>query len=264
MISVIIPTYNSSDYIVDCLNSILSQTYKDWEIIVVDDASEDNTQITVEQYVNNNNLNGCLKYYRNESKRGVSAARNIGIKASKRKFVSFLDSDDIWYPQKLEKVMDVFRDFPEVDLVCHNEYTTINGKIANNMEYSKKVVGLDLKNKTSLYKKLISDNFLSASAVTTKRICLENELFDETLIVAEDYDLWLRLARKYQFFFLPEFLGEFRKINADSLSTNLYQRFKGLLQVTKKNKSYVGTTAFYVKSLRCYLFLLKNWLLQRW
>ncbi len=253
MISIIIPTYNSSNYLRDSLSSVLNQTFKDWEIIVVDGGSRDNTQSVVEDFMKYNNLAGRLKYYRYENHIGVSEARNAGIKASSREFISFLDSDDIWYPNKLERVINIFLKFPRVDLVCHDELLSINGEIIDKLKYSEKLKNLS--DKATVYENLFLENFLSTSAVTVKRYCLKDNLFDTTLLVAEDYDLWLRLSYKYQFYFLDEFLGEYRKIENEALSNNIRRMCAGEIQVLKKNRNrkLFGSSRFYKRVFLVYL-----------
>ncbi len=249
MISIIIPTYNSANCIRIAINSVLQQAYNDWEIIIVDDYSQDDTSIVVEKCLKDNNLEGHLAYYRHKSNKGVSASRNTGIKVSAGEFISFLDADDIWYPEKLEKVMCVFQKFPDIDLVCHNEYFSINGKRVKKGEYSKVMTKLELKDKVKVYKKLLSKNFLSCSAVTVRRACLENELFDENLHFGEDYDLWLRLSRKFQFYFLDAFLGEYRDMQTKSLSKDIKKVYPCRVQIFKKNIVYTGKLYFYKKKL---------------
>jgi len=113
MVSVIIPTYNSAHILGDSLGSVLSQTFKNWEIVLVDDASQDNTPTVVEKLTKNNNLNGRLRYIRHKKNMGVSSAKNTGIKAAKGGLISFLDADDIWYPYKLERVIKIFSKFDQ-------------------------------------------------------------------------------------------------------------------------------------------------------
>lgn len=259
MVSVVIPAYNSASYIEGCLDSVFKQTFKDWEVIIIDDGSNDDTRIVIEEYINRSNiLSGRFQYLRNEKNMGAAAARNPGIEVSRGDFISFLDSDDIWRPQKLERVMDIFDRFSEVDLVCHNEYMTKDCKIIRKLEYDKNVKNLNLSDKDLVYRKLFLGNFLSTSAVTIRKACLKNMLFDETFSVAEDYDLWLRLARTCRFYFLPDFLGEFRIINNNSLSGDFNKVFKGYIEVANKNKADAGKIIFYIRMLRCYLFLFKN------
>ena len=255
MISIIIPTYNSSRFLGYSLTSILKQTYKDWEIIVVDDASQDDTNLIVEKFIEENNLNNRLNYCRHEKNRGVSAAKNTGIKAAKGELISFLDADDIWYPYKLERVINIFSKFPEIDLVCHNEFLSVNGAVKQKLDYSKKAARVNLRDNEQVYKKLFLVNFLSTSAVTVKKRCLERELFDETLIVAEDYDLWLRLSRRCKFYFHDEYLGEYRKIidNSCSLSSDIKRMYKDAIKVLNKNRKWIGRGTFYSRVLQVYL-----------
>ncbi|MEM8828125.1 MAG: glycosyltransferase family 2 protein [Cyanobacteria bacterium P01_G01_bin.19] len=99
LVSVVIPTYNRADLILRAINSVCSQTYQNWEIIVVDDCSEDNTSAIVKEKIMNNSR---LRYYCHSDNLGGSAARNTGIEQARGEYVAFLDSDDVWLPQKLE------------------------------------------------------------------------------------------------------------------------------------------------------------------
>ena len=268
MVSVVIPTYNSAHILEVSHGSVLKQTFKAREIVLEDDASQDNTLVMVEKFIKNNNLVNRFKYCRHEKNTGVAAAKNTGIKASCGEFISFLDADDIWLSNILECVMNIFHKFPEIDLVCHNELLSINGIIKKKLNYSKKTVKLNLNNKALVYKHLFLSNFLSTSAVTMKRYCLQNEIFDETLLVAEDYDLWLRLSRKYRFYFLDEFLGEYRKIETNALSNDVRRMCTGEVRVLNKNKINIGNIIFYkrifVLYLRAVLKILRCGLLEVW
>ncbi|MBF0104196.1 MAG: glycosyltransferase [Deltaproteobacteria bacterium] len=260
MISIIIPTYNSEKSIHDCLKSVLDQTFADWEIIVVDDGSHDLTRSIIESFGKKNGLNNRLVTHYFKKNRGASAARNKGIRLATGDYIAFLDSDDVWYPKKLETVMAILSGDNTVDLVCHNENMVVNRKIIKELYYSRTLKDINSSPPQKIFRTLIGKNFLSPSAVTIKKTCLVEHPFDEGLMVAEDYDLWLRLSRRYRFYFLDAFLGEFKADNPLSLSNRAAYKcmFECLLKVISKQKNQMSAFAYYKRIIFCYLFLFKN------
>ena len=189
-VSVIVPTYNCATYLPDAIDSVLAQTFKDFEIIIVDDGSTDNTREVVKKY-------GLqIKYIYQENK-GPSAARNLGIQSSNGQYIAFLDSDDIWLPQKLELQMNEFLKSPSTGLVTCGRYNIdSNGALQEclcDISYISRTKALDL---------FLTKNILHGgnSQVVIKRECLDKVgLFDEELHVAEDWDLWLKICKQYDF-----------------------------------------------------------------
>lgn len=110
LVSIITPVYNSSKYIDQCIESVLSQTYSNWEMIVVNDKSTDNSRAIIEEYVRKDPR---IKLFNNEKNMGVAATRNKALEVSKGRFVAFLDSDDFWAPRKLER---------QIDFMINNNY----------------------------------------------------------------------------------------------------------------------------------------------
>ena len=187
-VSIIIPTYNSAKYIPDAINSILNQTFKDYEIIIVDDGSTDNTREILNKY------NSKIRYIYQENK-GPSAARNIGIKNAKGKYIAFLDADDIWLPDKLQRQMKLFANESSVSFVYTSSYImNENGFILRKMQcYNRS------------RRKILNELYLSKSIGNTSSTIIKKEcfdkvgLFDETLTVAEDWDMWLRICQRFRF-----------------------------------------------------------------
>ena len=185
LVSVIIPSYNRGWILKDAIDSVLSQDYRHFELLVIDDGSTDNTQ-------------DILKYYKKDirvicqSNKGVSAARNIGITSSTGSLIAFLDSDDFWLPGKLSRQVDFFVSNPDA-LICQTEETWIrNGKKVNPKIKHKKKSG-------DIFIPSLLLCLISPSAVMLKRSLFDNVgMFDETLPACEDYDLWLRISYKYQ------------------------------------------------------------------
>ena len=202
LISVVIPTYNRADFLQAALNSVLCQTYQNWEIIVVDNNSIDDTEKIVTSFNNDK-----IKLIKVNNYSVIGYSRNVGIKQSKGDWVAFLDSDDIWYPKKLERIVAVIKNM-NIDVVCHDEM------LVNTLMNYKKILrhGSCAKN---LHEDLVlSGNCLSLSAASVRRefIIKQNIYFSELNdhIAIEDYIFWLQLASvKAIFKFIHEILGEY-------------------------------------------------------
>ncbi len=209
MISVIIPTYNRAGFLKEAILSVLDQdyfvTHPDFELWVVDDGSQDFTRDLVKDF-------GNKVLYLYQSNRGVSSARNKGLEVSSGEFVAFLDSDDLWKPQKISRQMDFMCAHPEAVCCCTEEIWIRRGKFVNP------------KNKHRKYSGWVFDKFLPlcllslSSALFRRRIFAEIGSFDEELPACEDYDLGLRLAHSYPVDFIPEPLIVKRGGHVDQLS----------------------------------------------
>jgi glycosyltransferase involved in cell wall biosynthesis len=183
-VSVIIPTYNRGCVIKEAIESVLEQEYTEFELIVVDDGSTDATFEVLDSYRN------VIKVLSQENK-GVSAARNRGIAEASGKFIAFLDSDDLWLPQKLSAQVDFFEQTPGA-LICQTEEVWIrNGLRVNPKKRHKKPSGM-------IFEPSLDLCLVSPSAVMMKRSLFDRiGGFDETLPACEDYDLWLRISCRF-------------------------------------------------------------------
>lgn len=183
-VSVIIPTYNRGWILKEAIESVLAQDYKDFELIVVDDGSTDNTSDVLALYGND------IRVFFQENK-GVSAARNRGILESSGKFIAFLDSDDLWLQQKLLTQVKFFNQTPDA-LICQTEEVWIrNGLRVNPKKRHKKPSGM-------IFKPSLELCLVSPSAVMIRRNLFDRVgEFDETLPACEDYDLWLRISCRF-------------------------------------------------------------------
>jgi glycosyltransferase involved in cell wall biosynthesis len=196
-ISVIIPTYNRVHLIGKAIKSVLNQTYQDFEIIVVDDGSTDNTEEVVKSFTDIK-----IHYICHKHNRGASAARNTGIKVSRGEYIAFLDSDDEWLPEKLDKQMKRFNnESSEVGVVYTGDYYID--------EKDKKVKKVHIPRKEGyIYEELLAGNYIGTpSALLVKKECFTKAgLFDEDLPACEDYDMWFRIAKYYKFRYVNDLL----------------------------------------------------------
>jgi len=189
-VSVIIPTYNRALLIRRAIASVLRQTYQDFEIIVIDDCSDDNTHVMVENFKDKR-----IRYIKHLENKGSAAARNTGIKIAQGEYIAFQDSDDEWLPEKLERQMNVFNNAPpEVGVV----YTRFK-KIKNNKRSYLAFYWVAQK-EGDIHNNLLNGNYITTSTTVIKRECFDKTgMFDESLPRFQDWELWLRISRYYHF-----------------------------------------------------------------
>lgn len=189
LISIIIPTYNREIELNFAVNSILDQTYKNWELIIVDNNSSDGTDNLIKKF--NDSRITLLKIINNGV---IASSRNKGIKESNGKYLAFLDSDDWWLPNKLMKCVDRINNSKDgIDLIYHSLYISNKRK---NIYTFKKIFARQLL--MPVFKDLILNNnpIATSSVLVSKEIVKKAGAFseDKSLIAAEDYDLWLRIS----------------------------------------------------------------------
>lgn len=220
-ISIIIPTYNRADLVLDAIQSVLSQDYPDYEIVVVDDGSTDNTKEMLAPLAGS----GAIQYIFQENQ-GRSAARNRGISVAKGFFLAFLDSDDLFEPGKLVKQVEFYSHNPGLGLV-HGGYTKFD-QLNNDLGYrdpswfSGRVYPGLLLHWFSL--------MATPTVMVPKAVMDEVGGFDEDLYIGEDLDMWRRIARKYPFGFINDGLARIRvhtgNTSADTISaTTEFERY---------------------------------------
>ena len=204
-VSVIIPTYNRAWIVRDAIDSVLGQTYADFELIVVDDGSTDRTPQILDAYGDR------LRVIR-QANQGVSAARNRGIGESSGPLIALLDSDDIWLPKKLAVQVDFFKRNPAA-LICQTEEIWIrNGLRVNPGKRHRKPSGM-------IFERSLELCLVSPSAVMVRRELFEKVgLFDESLPACEDYDLWLRVGCRFSVHLIDKPLTIKRGGHEDQLS----------------------------------------------
>lgn len=253
LVSVIIPTYNRQKYLKKSLDSVLRQTYYNYEIIIVDDNSDDKT----EDYVRSLN-NSKIRYFKNNFTMLAPTSRNIGISHSKGELIAFLDDDDEWYHYKLEKQVKLFQN-SNVGLV----YSGVDLFFEDfNLTYP-----TSPKLKGHIYKNMLIKNYIGATpSVIIKRDVLnnvckkENEYFDPKFPARQDYDLWIRITETCKVDFVSEpLLKQYYRNSINRISSNVNNHIKAHSLMDNKYKLFINSLLSFsdkkTRSYNQYLFI---------
>jgi len=244
--SIIIPTYNRAPLIEKTINSVLQQTYSNYELIIIDDGSTDNTKEVVENIIKSNLSKKIIYKYQKNSER--AASRNNGLKNSCGDYIIYFDSDDTLYQNHLEVANKYIlkHKFPEF---IHLRYDIKN---SNGEKYAEGPIY-----KSSPNKQLILGNFLSCNGVILKReIALQNQFNeDRVLSAAEDWELWIRLAVKYPIHYINTITSSIYNHDARSVvvtdKKKLIERFNVFLNIIISNKVVVDYYKDKIHLLKC-------------
>jgi glycosyltransferase involved in cell wall biosynthesis len=259
IISIIIPTYNRCNLLPRAINSVLNQSFKNFELIIVDDGSTDETKKIIEKYLKKNSR---IKYIYQKNSGSPAQPRNTGIKIAKGNYIAFLDHDDEWFNDKLEKQIKMY--------IKNNKDNKIGlvgcGAISiNTKSKEKKIIkfppSLKIKSAKAL-KKIIP--YSCSSIMIKKSIFQEIGLFDEKMRVSDDYDMYIRISRKYRFIFIQEPLFNYYiHENNLSKSNSLINEnmIKDVQKIIKKHKKifskYPNIYSKILKKIGTY-YMLKN------
>lgn len=220
LVTIIIPVYKCRAYFHEAVDSALRQTYPNIEIVVVDGLN-DTSQSLMASY---KSYGDKIRYY-HQKPSGVAAARNLGISVARGELVAILDADDIWYPEKLSTQVPALLAFPEAGLTFSGRIVfNANGVVTSSYVHSLghwfdgHRIGATELAYGSLYRELLRANDIMTSSVVVRKSVLDKVgVFDETFAIAEDYDLWLRIAREYKLLFVNRVLTQYRE-HPDGLS----------------------------------------------
>ncbi len=252
-VSVIIPTYNHSQYVCRAIDSILAQTYKDYEVIVVDDGSTDGTREVLSKYGNK------INYIYQENK-GLPSARNTGIKASTGEYFVFLDADDYISPKALEIEVRFLENHPQIGWV-YSDYYCVNKKGNILAQFSKGITSDITPPEGMVFKRFLQGNFVPINAVMIRKRCVNDVgFFDESLTSYEDGDFWLRVSAKYELKYINEPLA-FQRMYAASMRTDLVRLRINTIQVINKIcRLYPDLTLIYKNKINKNLADIHNYL----
>lgn len=226
--SVVIPTFNQADFLKESLKSVISQSFTDFDVWIINNYSTDKTKQVANSF-DDPRIN-VVDFHNNGV---IGASRNLGIKSSTGKLVAFLDSDDSWKSQKLELMFNAFEENPSIGAICHSLDMYRDGKFIRQLRF-----GPEPNHMGNLFDYWLSHgNMLPPTATVVRRNCLNSvDGFSEdpNLITVEDSDLWLRLAKKIKFLFLREALGNFN-LHLGSSSANVQEHLAASLTLLDRH-----------------------------
>ena len=227
-VSVIIPTYNRCNMLEQAIQSVLNQTFQDFELLIVDDHSSDDTHKVVAAIDD-----ARIKYIRHESNKGAAAARNTGIRNASCAYIAFLDDDDEWLPEKLGLQLALLESSPLEVGGVYTGYESVDS-------FSGKILHISRPGHTgNIYNTLLINNCIgSTSSLLLKRVCFDVAgCFDENLPNFEDWDLCIRIAKYFQFYCIPNPLYKYYVHNV-KLSNNPEELDKGIFIMLKRYGNY--------------------------
>ena len=243
MVSIITPSYNSSRFISQTIESVLSQTYQNWEMIIVDDVSPDDSNDIIEEYIKKDSRIKLIKLEKNS---GPAIARNKAIKEAQGRYIAFLDSDDLWMPQKLEKQINFMQN-------NHYELTYTNYETMN--EDGNKLDHTIIAPSSLTYKQLLKSNKIGCLTVTydTNRI---GKIYMPLIKKRQDYGLWLNILKQVdKSYNINEVLGTYR-IMSNSISSNKFDLIKYNYTLFRDHEDFSSIKSLYYLAWNIYIKLL--------
>lgn len=248
-ISVIIPAYNAGKYIGEAIDSALAQTYSNLEVIAVDDGSTDDTRGILEPYIKEQKIR-----YIYQANRGLAGARNTGIRAAQGEYLAFLDADDIFLPEKIERQTAYLERHPECD-VCYCDLWHFFEEAPERMLK----LNYNFYSGERVFPELLKKNFINPLSLTLRRSVFDRfGYFNENLRRSEDWDYWVNLAwQGARFDFLPERLAKYRIRRQSGLSYDwsgevlrketahgIFLRLKQKMSAAERNKYHIESIIF--------------------
>ncbi len=231
LVSIIMPAYNAEKTIKESIQSVLEQTYQEWELLIVNDGSMDNTVSVIESYDDKR-----IKLI-NQKNGGVSNARNNALRQANGVYIAFLDSDDLWLETKLEKQLQFIKQ-NDLQFVYTKSYSFTND--SNDIKKYFSFVNLKFKNSEEI---LIYDFIPILTVLFHRDILKEIGYFDESLQGTEDWDLWIRILQKYEIGFIKEYLTKYRIIGT-GLSQNFSKHFIEEEKVLAKHRKLYNNSTY--------------------
>lgn len=234
-VSVVIPAYNSMTYLPETVESVLQQTFTDFEVLIVDDGSAD----AIEQWAATI-ADSRVRFVR-QSNQGVSVARNLGITQAQGEYIAFLDADDLWECSKLEKQVRYMENHPTIGLV-HSWVTLIDAKSRPlNKQLTSTAEG-------TVWQSLIIRNAIACCSVLVRRECFATAgLFDPLIRSAEDWEMWIRIALHYPIGLMREPLARYRVLPT-SKSKNIQLVERSIAQIIEKTFQSIPSELLHLKS----------------
>lgn len=241
LISIIVPTHNRADLLPEALRSVLAQTFSDWELIVMDDASTDGTAAVMADFTSRD---GRIRYVRNEKNLGIAKNRNEGLAQAKGRLIAMLDSDDVWLDHwKLEKQAKFLEANP--DHVIVGSFACIldvDGKSRGSFEFEES----DARIREHMLRR---NQFVQSSLLYRKRPAMQVGGYDASYVVCDDYDLWLKMGAEGKLAVLPEYMTGYREHAGGITKTKRVLAAREHLSIIRKHKkAYPGYLLAFAKA----------------
>lgn len=242
-VSIIVATYNRADFIAAAIDSALKQAYQDWELLVLDDGSTDDTENIVAAF---SMKDGRIRFIRQEKNVGIARNRNRGLEESKGEYIAMLDSDDVWLDEKkLEKQVAFLEAHPECAVVGTNvAIIDKDGHRTGSFEF-------ETKDKAIRAKMLRRNQFAQSSLLYRKSAALEAGMYDPTYAIADDYDLWLKIGKKGGFANLPDYTTGYRVHGAGITKEKKFKAANEHMAIIKKHRA--SYPHFALAAIKAYL-----------
>jgi glycosyltransferase involved in cell wall biosynthesis len=241
LVSIITASYNSARYLPASIESALAQTYKNWELIILDDASIDNTEALAQDFIK---MDSRIQYFRQSKNLGIAGNRNTGFEKARGKYLAILDSDDMWIsPEKLEKQVSFLEKNPAYGLIgTWAKKVDGNGKDIGNMSFF-----ADDKN---IRKHILRRHqFVDSSSVFSRQAAMDIEGYDSSYAIAGDYNFMLAIGKKYKFANIPEYMTAYRIHGTNITKLKRAQHVREHLEIIKKYRhDYPGFWSALVKA----------------
>jgi len=247
LVSIIIPCYNHEKYVSQTIESIVNQTYRNIELIVIDDGSKDNSVNVIQKLADKYNFTFLYR-----SNKGLPTTLNEGIKLSKGKYFSACASDDIYKLDKIEKQVEFMEDNNEYAM-CYGKIVCFENCIENTSEYP------NSNRQGWVFDDLLNYGcFIPAPSAFIRKDVFETVGdYDENLLI-EDWDMWLRIARKFQVGYVDEYLAYYRKHDTNT-SSQILKMYEAEEQILEKYQDYENYSSMIIKrKIQCFLVLSKS------
>ena len=249
-VSVVTVTYNREGFIREAMDSVFAQSFTDWELLVIDDASTDNTEKVVAEY---SAKDPRVKYFKNEKNLGIAKARNRGLELARGEYIAPLDSDDVWLDKnKLQKQVEF--------LDINQDYALLGGGIMHIDAASKHLKKVLYPVYDSTIRNIILqfNPFPQSTLLYRKMVALECGGYSETYRICDDYDLWLKMGLKHKFTNIPQVLAGYRIHTTNITHTKRLTTAREILEIVKiyrKNygRAFLGILKAYIRILLSYI-----------
>ncbi len=237
LVSIIMPSYNTGKYIAETIDSVLAQTYSDWELLIVDDCSTDNTDAVVSKYLTDERIH----YIKNDKNSGAAVSRNRALRKAKGKWIAFLDSDDLWENDKLQKQITFM-----TNNSYHFSYTNYIEIDENSKPSGKNVSGPKRITKNGMY------NYCWVGCLTVMYDAEKVGLIQiEDIKKNNDYAMWLKVCKKADCYLLDETLAKYRRRSGSISSHGYIELIKWHYKLFREaeNKNFISSFALTLRNL---------------